>query len=61
MAIGLVLATKYSPLGTDLDKGAYRWLDLPGFNLQPTEFCKIVVVIALAAFFAKFYAKKDHS
>lgn len=32
--------------------GAQRWIALPGFQLQPSEFAKLFVVIALAAFLA---------
>lgn len=30
--------------------GAYRWISLPGFLLQPSELMKIAVVVALAAY-----------
>lgn len=48
---GLVAATRYSPLGTDNGKDAYRWIHLPGFDLQPSELCKIMIIIALAVTF----------
>ncbi len=33
--------------------GATRWLDLGVFNLQPSEIMKIVIIIALACYFAR--------
>ncbi len=35
----------------EVGKGAQRWLDLGGFQLQPSELMKILLVIALAAWF----------
>lgn len=49
----LVAATKLSPLGTDLKTGSYRWLNIYGLKLQPSEICKLVVIMALAVFFVK--------
>lgn len=54
---GLVAATKFSPLGTDNGKDAYRWLDLPGFQLQPSELCKIMVIFAIAVMLTKLQDK----
>lgn len=47
----LVACTRFSPLGTTLNTDSYRWLDFKVFNLQPSELCKIVVILSLAAFF----------
>ena len=44
----LVAATRFSPLGTDNGKDAYRWLDFPGFQLQPSELCKLMIIFAVA-------------
>lgn len=46
----MVAATRFSPIGTDLNTGSYRWLDLPGINLQPSELAKIILVLTLAVF-----------
>ena len=55
----LVAATRFSPIGTDNGKGAYRWLRLPGFDLQPSELCKLMVIIALAVLFNKLQNKME--
>lgn len=46
----MVAATRFSPIGTDLNTGSYRWLVLPGINLQPSELVKIILVLTLAVF-----------
>ncbi|GIX10613.1 rod shape-determining protein RodA [Elioraea sp.] len=43
----LVLVALHGEVG----KGAQRWLDLGGFQLQPSELMKILLVIALARWF----------
>ncbi len=43
VALGLVL----TPLGREL-KGAQRWIQVGPFQLQPSEFAKIAVILALA-------------
>lgn len=50
----MVAATKFSPIGTDLNTRSYRWLSLPGINLQPSELCKIIIILVLAVFFNKY-------
>ena len=46
----LIARVLHSPLGglTAPRNGAYRWINLPGFQLQPSEFMKIAYVLALA-------------
>ena len=46
----MVAATRFSPIGTDLNTKSYRWLALPGMNLQPSELTKIILVLTLAVF-----------
>ena len=47
----MAAATKLSPLGTSRGTGSYRWLDVGGFIFQPSEVCKLAVILALAVFF----------
>lgn len=49
----MAAATKLSPLGDDNKTGSYRWLDLKIISFQPSEVCKIVLILTLAVFFAK--------
>ncbi|SFR99615.1 FtsW/RodA/SpoVE family cell cycle protein [Anaeromicropila populeti] len=54
----MVAATKFSPLGTDLGTDSYRWIRI-GFNFQPSEVCKIILILTLAVFFEKFNQQMD--
>lgn len=49
----MAMATRLSPLGDDMSTGSYRWLDFKIISFQPSEICKIVLILALATFFAK--------
>lgn len=49
----LVAATRLSPIGTDLGTSSYRWIKLPGLNFQPSEICKIIVILTLAVYLTK--------
>ncbi|MDY2922889.1 MAG: FtsW/RodA/SpoVE family cell cycle protein [Eubacterium sp.] len=49
----MAAATKFSPLGDDQGTDSYRWLDFKIIEFQPSEVCKIAIILALAAFFAK--------
>lgn len=49
----MAAATKFSPLGTSGTTDSYRWLDFKIFTFQPSELCKIVLIMALAVFFTK--------
>lgn len=51
LVTGLVAATRFSPLGSDNDTGAFRWVKIGGFDLQPSELCKIMIIISLAVVF----------
>ena len=48
----LVLIAALTPLGSK-SKGAQAWFQLAGFQLQPSEFSKVVLVMALAAYCAR--------
>ena len=49
LGLGLVIAAiLVVRLLSDPIKGSQRWLDLGGFNLQPSEIAKVAVILALA-------------
>lgn len=50
IALGLTAATLF--WGVEI-KGATRWLQLPGFSLQPSEFVKPLFAVLIAWLFAK--------
>lgn len=45
----LLLAGVVSPLGSEAN-GAQAWYQLAGFQLQPSEFAKLALIVALAAY-----------
>ncbi|BBF42240.1 cell division protein FtsW [Lachnospiraceae bacterium KM106-2] len=57
--IGMLVAVRFTPLGTDKGTNAYRWLDLPGFDLQPSEFAKLTIIIVLAVVFCQLEDRMD--
>ena len=50
-AIALILILLVTFFG-DVGMGAQRWLSVGGVNIQPSEFIKIALVLALARYFA---------
>ena len=46
----VLLLLVLSPLGTDLNSGARRWIDLKVITLQPSELAKLALVLSLARF-----------
>jgi rod shape determining protein RodA len=46
----LLIGANVLVFGAPAIKGAHRWFSLPFFNLQPSEFGKVLLVLALAAF-----------
>jgi len=50
-AIALILILLVTFFG-DVGMGAQRWLSIGGVNIQPSEFIKIALVLALARYFA---------
>jgi cell division protein FtsW len=48
VAVALILALFQSPIN-----GTHRWIHLSGFQLQPSEFAKPVIILFIAAFLAK--------
>lgn len=49
--IGLLALLAYALLFGTMGGGARRWIDLGMFNLQPSEFARIVVALGLATLF----------
>lgn len=47
----VLLALVFSPFGKEVN-GAHRWIDLPLFNLQPSEVLKLTLILYLAAAWA---------
>ena len=45
----LILASFYGYVG----KGARRWINFYGFNFQPSEIMKVLIIISLAKFFSE--------
>ncbi len=50
----------YVIINGKITRGALNWLDLGFFNLQPSEFAKPVIVVALALYIEKF-GKRLHN
>ncbi len=46
----VLLLLVLTPLGTDLNSGARRWIDLKFITLQPSELAKLALVLTLARF-----------
>src|SRR5690625_7410145 len=51
-AVGAVLVLLVLWIGVGA-KGAQRWLSIGGFRFQPSEFMKLAVPIAVAAYFGQ--------
>jgi rod shape determining protein RodA len=51
--IGLLAVLLYVMFFGTVQMGARRWIPLRGFNLQPSEFAKIVVALVLAKFYGE--------
>lgn len=46
----VLLLLVLTPLGTDLNSGARRWIDLKFITLQPSELAKLALILTLARF-----------
>lgn len=53
VAVLLLVAVLLPGLGSEV-KGAQRWISLPGFQLQPSEFAKIAVIVGFAGLASHF-------
>jgi rod shape determining protein RodA len=49
----LLLVAVFSPLGHK-SKGAQAWFQLAGYQLEPSEFAKVALIVALAAMCARY-------
>jgi rod shape determining protein RodA len=47
---GIVIFTNIAVYATPASNGATRWIPLPFFQFQPSEFGKVLMIVALAAF-----------
>ncbi|MCR5083094.1 MAG: FtsW/RodA/SpoVE family cell cycle protein [Parasporobacterium sp.] len=52
----VLLAIKFTPLGNEVG-GAKRWIVIAGFQFQPSELSKIILILFFAAFLAKYKDK----
>ncbi len=55
----LVFASRYTPLGTDLSTHTYRWIEIGGITVQPTELVKIIVILTLSVYYSKMRTKLE--
>ena len=55
----MVAGTRFSPLGSNAHTDSYRWLDFKVVMFQPSEVCKIVVILTLASFFLAYRERLD--
>ena len=46
----LLIGSNVLVFGAPSVRGAHRWFSLPFFNLQPSEFAKVLMILALAGF-----------
>lgn len=51
-----VLSLIFIALFGEIRYGARRWINLGGFTIQPSEFAKLVVILALSHYFAEKFA-----
>ncbi len=57
LGVLLLFLTRFSPLGTDHGKNAYRWLDIGATEIQPSELVKVIMIIVMAVILSKVYKK----
>lgn len=50
--LNLLLLLSVLAIGVERN-GARRWIELGGFQFQPSELCKLILVLTLSAFYAK--------
>lgn len=52
----ILLGVVLTPIGVTVN-GAQRWIPLPGFNFQPSELCKLLLILFFAAFLTRYNDK----
>lgn len=59
--IGIIILflVKFTSYGVDHDTGAFRWLNLGIVEIQPSELVKVIMILVMSAFFAKFQRRMD--
>ena len=55
--VGSLAVLVYTPLAARRISGAKSWIDLGPISIQPSEMIKMVVVVALARYFAELHVK----
>ncbi len=55
----MVACTRFSPLGSKGSTDSYRWLDFKIVMFQPSELCKIVIILTLATFLMQHRDRLD--
>ncbi len=53
ISLGLLILVLVVGVGTEASPGTKRWLNVPGFQFQPSEFAKLALVMMLASFFSR--------
>ncbi len=59
VGVAMLVATKWSPFKEDHGTFAFRWLNLFGFEFQPSELCKLIIILTLAAYFNQMRKRLD--
>lgn len=59
VAIGMLAAVEFTPLGVNHGTIAYRWLNIGITDIQPSELVKIIMILVMASFYTKVKDKLD--
>lgn len=55
----ILVLVRFTSYGEDHTTGAYRWLNLGVIEIQPSELVKVIMILVMSAFFAKFQRKMN--
>ncbi len=58
-SIFVLFLVRFTRFGTDLTTGAYRWLQIGGIDVQPSELVKVVMIFVYADFFTRMKDRMD--